>query len=236
MDDVAMVVPVPEGVEVPPHTGAVVMGGEALAGPEVKNAVLVVTGTLILTSPVPGVDHRQVIVMGLVLAPRGGESALGAGLTRVTGSVDYYPLAEGQDIKVSTGQLRLSGEALANPAGGSDDIRVVAGQLVLTGPVAKVGLRQIVVVGQVLAPRDSQAVLGPVLVVKGQLAWYAGEPRFFIGRERLERSFFELSDRPLTLVLVGKLTAPRRLVGVLQLLTTERVGKITVAEDDPEPR
>ena len=34
----------------------------------------------------------------------------------------------------------------------------------------------------------------------------------------------------------GKLVAPRRLLGVLQLLTTEKVGNITVAEDASEPR
>jgi hypothetical protein len=38
------------------------------------------------------------------------------------------------------------------------------------------------------------------------------------------------------ITLVGKLVAPKRLVGVLQLLTTEKVGKITVAEDASEPR
>ena len=75
-----------------------------------ENAALLVTGTLILTSPVHKVAYRQVIVMGLVLAPHGSESALGAGLTRVTGSVDYYPYAEGQEVKVSTGQLRADGE------------------------------------------------------------------------------------------------------------------------------
>jgi hypothetical protein len=260
MDDVAMVVPVPDGVEVREHTGALVMGGEALAGPDVENAALVVTGTLILTSPVPRVAYRQVIVMGLVLAPHGSESALGAGLTRVTGAVDYYPYAEGQDIKVSTGQLRASGPVLANPTGGPDDILVVAGQLIVTGPVAKVGYRRIVVAGQVLAPQDSQPVLGPAVIVKGQLIWYTGEPRFFVGKERFGRSFFELLDQPLSLALVGrfeidpevppellrekveqitlvgKLVAPRQLVGVLQVLTTEKVGEITVAEDDSEPR
>jgi len=260
MDDVAMVVPVPEGVEVRSHTGALVMGGEALAGPEVENAALIVTGTLILTSPVPRVTYRQVIVMGLVLAPQGSESALGAGLTRVTGAVDYYPYVEGQQVKVSTGQLRASGETLANPAGGPDDILVVAGQLIVTGPVAKVGYRRIVVAGQMLAPRDSQPVLGPATIVKGQLIWYTGQPRFFVGKERFGRSFFELLDRPLTLALlgrfeidadvpaellrekieeitlVGKLIAPRQLVGVLQVLTTEKVGEIAVAEDDSEPR
>jgi hypothetical protein len=260
MDDVAMVVPVPGGVEVRVHTGAMVMGGEALAGPEVKDSILIVTGTLILTSPVPRVAYRQIIVIGLVLAPHGSEAALGAGLTRVTGSVDYYPYAEGQEIKVSTGQLRADGEVLANPSGGPDDLLVVAGQLIVTGPVAKVGYRRILVAGQMLAPRDSQAVLGPVTVVKGQLAWYGGQPRFFVGKERFGRSFFDLLDRPLTLalvgsfeidsdvppellrdkvaeiVLVGKLIAPSQLVGVLQLLTTEKLGVITVAGDDDGQR
>jgi hypothetical protein len=260
MDDVAMVVPVPDGVEVRTHTGALVMAGEALAGPEVEHAALIVTGTLILTSPVPKVAYRQVIVLGLVLAPHGSEAALGAGLTRVTGSVDYYPYAEDQEVKVSTGQLRADGEVLANRAGRPDDVLVVAGQLIVTGPVATVGYRRIVVAGQLLAPRASQPVLGPAIVVKGQLAWYTGQPRFFVGKERLERSFFELLDQPLSLalvgrfeidpdvppellrdkvseiVLVGRLVAPRRLVGVLQLLTTEKVGNITVAEDASEPR
>jgi hypothetical protein len=44
----------------------------------------------------------------------------------------------------------------------------VAGQLIVTGPVAKVGYRRIVVAGQVLAPQDSQPVLGPAVIVKGQ--------------------------------------------------------------------
>jgi hypothetical protein len=260
MDDVAMVVPVPDGVEVRSHTGALVMGGEALAGPAAENATLVVTGTLILTSPVERVAYRQVIVTGLVLAPHGSESALGAGLTRVTGSVDFYPYAEGQEVTVSTGQLRTDGELLANPAGGPDDILVVAGQLVVTGPVAKVGYRRVVVAGQMLAPRASQAVLGPAIVMKGQIAWYSGQPRFFVGKDRFGRSFFELLDEPLTLallgrfeidadvppdllrdkvreiVLVGKLIAPSQLVGVLQLLTTEKVGTITVTEHADESR
>ena len=260
MDDVAMVVPVPDGVQVRDHTGSVVMGGEALAAAEAENAMLIVTGTLVLTSPVPKVAYREVMVMGLVLAPHGSEAALGAGLTRVTGSVDFYPAAEDQEVKVSTGQLRADGEFLANPAGRPDDILVVAGQLIVTGPVAKVGYRRVVIAGQVLAPRDAQAVLGPALVVKGQLAWYSGQPRIFVGKETFGRSFFELLDRPASLALVGrfevdpdvppellmekvkditlvgKLVAPSQLVGALQLLTTEKVGTITVAQDDHEQR
>jgi hypothetical protein len=206
------------------------------------------------------VTYRQIVVMGLVLAPRGSEAALGAGLTRVTGSVDFYPYAEGQEVKVSTGQLRASGEVLANPAGNPDDILVVAGQLLVTGPVSTLGYRRVVVAGQMLAPRDSQPVLGPAAIVKGQLTWYSGQPRFFVGEERFARGFFELLDEPLSLVLVGRfeidpdvpaellrakvaeitlvgeLVAPRQLAGVVQFLVTEKVGTIRVAEDDSGPR
>ena len=161
MDDVAMVVPVPDGVEVRVHTGALTMGGDALAAPGTENAAMIVTGTLILTSPVQKVAYRQIIVMGLVLAPHGSESALGAGLTRVTGAVDYFPYAEGQEVKVSTGQLQVGGEVLANPTGGPDDVLVVAGQLVVTGPVAKVGFRRVVVAGQVVAPGTARRCSAP---------------------------------------------------------------------------
>jgi hypothetical protein len=93
---------------------------------------------------------------------------------------------------------------LANPAGGPEDILVVAGQLLVTGPVAKVGYRRVVVAGQMLAPQDSQPLLGPALIVKGLLLWYTGQPRFFLGKERFGRSFFELVDQPLTMALVGR--------------------------------
>ena len=43
-----------------------------------------------------------------------------------------------------------------------------------------------------------------------------------------------LRDKIKEIILVGKLVAPSRLVGVLQLLTTEKVGVITVAEDADE--
>jgi hypothetical protein len=260
MDDVAMVVPVPDGVTVRVHTGASVMAGEALGDPALEDAALVVTGTLILTSPVTKVAFRQVVVMGMVLAPQGSEAALGAGLSRVTGSVDYYPYAPGQQIRVSTGEITVGAEDLANPAGSLDDILVVAGRLLVEGPIEEVGYRRIVVAGQMFAPRDARPVLGPVTTVKGQLVWYEGEPRFFTGKERFGRSFFEFADEPLNLALigsfeiapdvpaellrdkverialVGKLAVPEPLIGLVQLLTRDKVGEITVAGDGPEPR
>jgi hypothetical protein len=82
MDDVAMVVPVPDGVEVRSHTGALVMGGEALAGPEAEHAALIVTGTLILTSTRTNHDRSR--------PPRPGPAArrVGVGPAAARGRAD----------------------------------------------------------------------------------------------------------------------------------------------------
>ena len=82
-------------------------------------------------------------------------------------------------------------------------------------------------------------------------------PRVFDGKETFYGAFFELLDEPITLVLDGtfrfdedvspevlrqkvreivfdgKLIAPRRLVPMLQLLATQRDGRI-ISADDPE--
>lgn len=258
MSDVASVIPIPDGAETRVHTGSLVMGGDALAEPGGDDVVLVVTGTLVLSSPVERVGYRQVIVTGLVLAPHGSEAALGAGLTRVTGSVDYYRHAEGQQIRSFSGQTRIGGEVLANTGGSPDDVLIMAGQIIVTDPVREVGFQRIFAAGQILAPRESEAVLSSVISASGQIVWYAGHPRFFVGSQSFGRGFFELLDEPLdialvgsftieedvdpkllrdkigAITLVGKITAPKAVVPVLQLLTTENYGKIVVDVDADE--
>jgi hypothetical protein len=87
--------------------------------------------------------------------------------------------------------------------------------------------------------------------------YYSAPPRVFDGKETFYGAFFELLDEPITLVLDGKFTfadditpellkqkvreiifdgklyAPRSLVGVLQVLATQRDGRI-ISTDDPE--
>jgi hypothetical protein len=251
---VAATIYVPGGANVRVHTGALVVGGDGIGG---ADDVLVITGMLIITSPVTGPVPQRIYVIGTVLAPRGSEAALGPALAGGTGGVNYYPPAEGQDIKVLSGQVRLSGAMLANPAGQAGDMLIAAGQVVITGEVPTVGYRQVIIAGQLAAPAASRDAVEPRTQVQGQAAWYRGDdPRVFYDDTTLGPDFFRLLDHPVSLVVLGDLTitagvteammrekitgisvfgdatAPPELVGMLQALTTDAFGAIR-ASDGP---
>jgi hypothetical protein len=252
MQNVGAVIPVPIGSHVRVHTGAIMVGGEALADPG-DNEVLVVVGALIITSPVTRIGYREVVVTGLLLAPKGSESAVGAGITRMTGSVHYYRCSEDQEIKHLTGQVRVTGESIANPGGSRDDILLLMGQVMITSPVSHVGFQRVIYTGQLVAPRVSETTLTAALSGTGQVVWYAGSPRFLIGDDVLSRAYFELLDEPVSLAvvgsaridddvppdllrakvseftLVGHLTAPKQLIPVIQVLTAEMYGDLTTS-------
>ncbi len=256
MENVGSVVPVPTGAHVRVHTGVITLGGDALAHSGGDHEVLVVIGGILFTSPITRIGYREVIVIGMVLAPRGSESVLGTGLTRMTGMVHYYRYAEGQQLRPLTGQQTVSGSTLANQGGSPDDVLVLTGQTIVSGQVDAVGFQQIYYTGQMFVPRDSESVLAPFLAGAGQLVWYDGSPRFFIGDETFGRGFFELIDEPLALLLVGSfridddvpanllrekvtsislvgsLVAPKELIPAAQVLTTTKHGDISVAGDD----
>jgi hypothetical protein len=257
MQGVARVLAVPDGGRARLHTGVVTMPGSALAAPGAENDFLVMTGVMVLTSPIQEVTYRGIVATGVLLAPRGSEAALAARLTAATGTTGYYDYAEGQTVKVFQGQTRLRGEALANRGGQPSDIAIVAGQLVVTTPATSVGFQQIVVAGQLAAPEASVDALEPLLTVVGQVAWYTGAARAFAGSDRFGRAFLELLPEPLTLVLSGAFTferdvpaellrekvagivlsgalkGPRELVPMLQLLTIEKQGVIGVLDEEP---
>jgi hypothetical protein len=216
--------------------------------------VLVVSGMLIITSPVTGEVPRQITVIGLTLAPRGSEAVLGRVLGGGSGSVGYYRYAEGQDFKVLTGQVKLSGAMLANATGQPDDILIAAGQVIVTGPVATVGYAQLIVAGQLVAPAAARELLEPRIQVTGQSAWYrADDPRVILGDIEVGPDFFRLLDHPVSLVLLGDmtvapgvsadlvqekitdiillgdLTAPADILPVFQVLATEAYGDIRAA-------
>lgn len=251
--DVAHVVPVPRDAHVRFHTGMFTLSGEALADPGGDNEVLVVLGGLMVTTPVERVGYREVIVIGAVLAPRGSESALGVGLTRVTGAVHYYTYVNGQRFQPLSGEIRISGETIANSGGTGGDVLMLAGDVIVTSQVKQVGFQEIFWGGRLIVPRASEGVLAPKLVGGGELIWYGGEPRFFKGDEMFGRGFFEALRGPVALALVGdfriendvpaellhaklseltlvgNLTARKELVSALQVLTTEKYGNLVVS-------
>lgn len=251
---VANTIYVPDGANVRVHTGPLVVGGDGLGGPE---DVLVITGVLVITSPVTGQVPYRISVVGSVLAPRGSESALGPVLGGGVGAVTYYRYAEGQDIKVHSGQVRLTGASLANPAGQPDDVLLAAGQVVVTGPITTVGYGLIVVAGQLVAPEASRELLEPRLQVQGQVMWArSDQPRVILGDAEYGPDFFRLLDQPISLVVLGDLTigpgvtedalrekvadiallgdliAPAAVVPILQVLAVDSVGDIR-ASDGP---
>ena len=248
---VASTLYVPSGGNVRVQMGSMVVGGDGLGAPD---DVVVVIGMLVISSPVTGPVPKRLYVVGSVLAPRGSEQALGQALAGGSGSVTYYPYAEGQEVKVLSGQVRLSAAVLANPAGQPDDILVVAGQVVVTGEVASVGYRTTIIAGQLAAPAASRDVLEPVIQIQGQAIWFDGaSPRVYNGDARIGPDFLRLLDAPAALVVLGDLVieegvteaalreklsglavfgdviAPAELIGAVQVVATDVLGDIKAA-------
>jgi len=256
MQNVANVVPVPDGARVNAHVGALTMDGAALAATSDTPTVLLLTGALVITSPVERVGIHSILTVGAVVAPEGSEAALTPALRRTVGRVAYYPWVDGQSVRVFQGDTRVKGDVLANPGGAPDDIAIVAGTLLVTTPVPRVGFRRIVVVGSLVAPEESELLLSPALVLVGDAVWYTAPPRLFSGADRFTAGFFELLDEPVTLVLNGAfkfepdvpaqlvkervaaialngaIKASRDLVPLLQLLTVQKQGVIGYLDAD----
>ena len=250
---VASTLYVPGGANTRVQIGSLVVGGDGLGG---ADDVLVVIGLLAITSPVTAPVPKSIHVVGSVLAPRGSEQVLGPALAGGSGSVTYYPYADGQQIKVLSGHVKLSPAMLANAAGRPDDILVVAGQVVVSGEVTTVGFGTVIIAGQLAAPAASRDVLEPAIESQGQAAWYESRnPRVFNGDVRLGPDFLRLLERPTALVVLGDLIvadgvtedalrekisaltvfgdviAPAGLVGVVQFLAADVFGDIVTSDE-----
>jgi hypothetical protein len=260
MSSVAATVPVPDGKRVRVLSGQIVLSGEALSASESDTEeILVVAGQLVITSPVQHAVRRQIVAIGQVLAPAGSETGLGAALTRMSGQVMYYPYTPGASVRVQCGSTRLSGAELANAHGHASDVLISVGQLVITSPIEVLGYEHIVTIGHLIAPRAAEAILaGHVTSLGTGVLYYSAPPRIFEVKETFSGGFFELLDEPITLVLAGKFTfdddvtpellkakvheivfdgkliAPRKLVPMLQILATQRGGRITTSDADDD--
>ncbi len=258
---VGSTIPVPAGARPRMFTGDVILSGEALANADgAQEDILIVTGDLIITSPVQKVGYASFIVTGDLIAPTGSEAALSAKLTRMTGDLTYYPYTEGSTVRVLPGAQRLSGPALGNPSGQETDILLVAGPLIVTSPIERLGYHHLVVTGTLLVPPGSDdALLGRVTTFGGGIVTYTAPPRIFSGNNEFSGAFFEYLDDPITLVLDGNsvfeddvtaevmkpkvagivvngnVTAPRSVVPLIQALCLAQSGNIR-STDGPRAR
>ncbi|QHW29820.1 hypothetical protein GZH47_02540 [Paenibacillus rhizovicinus] len=201
--------------------------------------------------------------VGLILVPQSLSDALMKVPQRNVGLTVSLPEPTNPDAKMKlyTGQLTLSGEVFSNAGGSPDDILVIAGQVVISSPIVNVGYGDIIIAGQILAPKGSEALLSAKLTrLTGQIIYYKSDaPRIFIGNDSFSRSFFELIDSPMSmalvgnyeieqdvdialmkqkvseLILIGNLTAPKPLVPLLQLLAEVKLGDITGKDDADAP-
>jgi hypothetical protein len=258
MEHVAATVPVRDGQRARVMSGQIILSGEALGNPgdEQSQDMLVIAGQLIVTSPVSKVGYRDVVVLGQVLAPRGSEAALGAGLTRMSGQVAYYPYTDGATVRTISAS-GISGPALINAGGQPTDMLLATGSLVVTSPITELGYREVVAISHLVVPGATDtALLSRFASVTGQVLTWSAPPRLFDGKDHFTAGFFELFEEPITLVLDGKYTfdedippellrravaaivldgkisAPRRLVPMLQMLCIARDGRIGSFDDD----
>jgi len=256
MEGVAATIPVPAGRRPRVFSGQITLSGEALANAEGQDAdMLVIAGKLIITSPVQKVGYADLIVMGQIFAPHGSETALGAGVSRMSGQVIYYPYVDGAMIRLNT-SATISGDALANTTGDASDVLLNMGQLVVTSAIQRLGYQRVVVLGNLLVPGATDpGLLERFTSIGGQVATYTAKPRVFDGKDHFSAGFFELFDEPMTLVLDGKFSfdediapellrqkvsaivldgkirAPRRLVPMLQMLCVVRDGSIQAGDE-----
>jgi hypothetical protein len=258
MRNVGATIPVPPGARPRIFSGDTVLSGEALANPDGgPDDVLIVSGNLVITSPVAKVGYGQFIASGEVIAPEGSESALGAGLTRMSGDLSYYPYPAGASVRVRVGSQEVSGRDLANPSGQETDILLVVGTLAVTSPIERFGYQHLVTVGTLVVPPGSEDVLaGRVTTLAGRVIYSLARLRQFTGNDSFGRSFFEYLDEPILLVvtgnctleedvtpdilkqkvagiiLTGNLVAPREAIGMAQALMLAKTGNV-MPSDDP---
>lgn len=163
-----------------------------------------------------------------------------------------YPVKPGLK-KELFGQVRLNGDFLAK--GDPETTLVVGGQFIVIPPVESIGFKDISVIGQLILPRGSEGILSSKLSdIIGQIfyiSWDKGTPRFFLGNESIGTGFLELLAESVPwiivgsvtieddvtvellrskvpeIVLIGSINAPKALVPLLQVLTTEKAGTIS---------
>jgi len=110
-----------------------------------------------LTSPDQLAGISRIEDVAVVVVPQSLAGAYAAiAVSDVAGTI-FVP--DGANVRLHSGAMVAGGDGL----GAVDDVLVVIGMLVITSPVTGPVPQRIYVIGSVLAPRGSEATLGPAL-------------------------------------------------------------------------
>jgi hypothetical protein len=104
--------------------------------------------------------------VALVIVPESLAAAYTAIPTDGVAATVYVP--DGANVRAHVGQLEVGGDGIGAP----DELLVVCGMLIVTSPVTGPVPHRIHVVGSVLAPRGSEAALGPAIAGTGTANYY----------------------------------------------------------------
>lgn len=189
--------------------------------------------------------------IGVILIPEALSAALARIPSQNIGAI--APIPDGANVDILNGQTHLTGAGLAN--GNPERILMVVGQAFVDDIVESVGYREIRVVGQLFAPRGSEAAISSKLsYMNGQVFYLTANPRVFMGSSEISAAFLGFFPEPSALVVMGELrldddvtgellrarvaeivlmgtiSTPRPLLPLVQFLTREKMGEI-VARD-----
>ncbi len=120
-----------------------------------------------LTSPDQMAGISRIEDVAVVVVPQSLAGAYAAiSVSDVAGTI-FVP--DGANVRLHSGAMVAGGDGL----GAADDVLVVIGMLVITSPVTGPVPQRIYVVGSVIAPRGSEALLGPALAGgSGSVSYY----------------------------------------------------------------
>lgn len=121
-----------------------------------------------LTAPEQLAVISRIEHVALVIVPESLAAAYAAIPSSGVAATIYVP--DGANVRVHTGALVVSGDGI----GAANDVLIITGILIITSQVTGPLPQRIHVVGSVVAPRGSEAALGPVLAGgTGGVSYYA---------------------------------------------------------------
>jgi hypothetical protein len=175
--------------------------------------------------------------VGTVLLRESQSAAYAAISVSGVGSTVYVP--DG-NLRVHKGMLTVGGDAL----GAEDDVLIVAGVLIITSPVTSPVPKRIHVDGLVMAPRDSAAVLSPLLAGSGNVTFYRGSEtpdiKVITGQTRLSGAMLaNLSGQAEDMLIIAGqvlVTGAPGPVGYRSIVIAGQVALPASARDVIEPK